>query len=474
VNEKHPNDVRNIIPVDEAQEQIRREKTHRAKKAQHAINSFKGILPELTRKRLAKNLGKIIAEAKQKGVSKGEIVVRSGVRPGTDDKLAVNALNSYCILPVPDPDPERKTEIKRKREAPPRLTARPQNYLKLALAAADLMGMKRYEVISMLVENTNKFEGDRNLDDDTFSPAETVLSSLMIKLSLLKTKYRLADYFREVEDFSATYNLDWQNMQYGWMRDANGYTGIRHWPSVCLTSIVRSTAKATMSIEGVDNEVDGDLLIVDEVYLTLGWDLESRVIAWLQFLPALAANPHRTFPGAPWLEFDYSTFSHYFEVHEQGRVGEVRYRLKEGEKLSFEIETDGKKWPDGASPTQSRFERLTAATLSRTFIEGRALATPHQRLCTYVDTTDVIAPPSSTLALIEAVLLGHNSRRKEPIFSFLDSLEEEIKKYTISFREWKAKSIRRAIQKHVRIRAEMLLDVEKLQGEPLHKTEKEI
>ncbi|MBS1064125.1 hypothetical protein JK185_14040 [Gluconobacter wancherniae] len=433
---------------------------YRARKAEEAIYADNSVMKPITRQRMAQNLGSIINLAKASGVQKSEIVIKAKVRQA-NDKFAVNALNTYCILPDS------------RRQSAPRLTARPKNYLALALAVADLLQMKghravlsRHQAILMLVENTNRFEGDTGLTEKAFSPAQIVLDSLMIKLSYLSRKHKLEDYFREVQESSVTYDLHRRASENAWARNRWSETSIGHWPRVLLTSVVRSAARVTMQMTGMEGEVDGELLVVDSVFLTLGWDLQSRVIAWLEFQPALVANPQCTHPKAPWTEYDNSSFCKYFEVSPKGSVGIFKYKFKEGEKLAFTFEQDFKRWPDAASSTRARFERLTATSLGRTFSEGRTQYIRDQGLCPHVEILDVVAPPSSALAYIEAVLLDRNStEREKKVFSFIDGLEKEVIKLTTSFREWKATSVKRASMDHDKMRAETLLAIERLQTE---------
>lgn len=462
MGDEQPQAQETAISVDDAL----REEIYRARKAREAIARFPGVMPGVTQRRMATNLGRIITLAKEHGVHKGDIVVMAGVRPGTGPELAVNALNNYCLLP----------ETKTRRKSAPRLTARPKNYLQLALAAAELMRLKghqavlnQHQAILMLVENTNMFEGNRELAEETFSPAEIVLESLMTKLSVVSRTHKLADYFREVQEYSTTYDPYRRTADEVWAREPHSATSVNHWPEVLMTSVVRSSALATMEVDG--KEMDGELLVVDMVYLTLGWDLQSRVIPWLQFQPALVANPHCEHPEAPLVAYDHSTFCQYFEVYPEGRVGDFKYKLKDGEKLAFTIEQDYKRWPDGASPFRARFERLSAATLAMTFGEGRIQYVRAQALCPHVEPSNVVAPPSSALALIEAVLLGRGSTEKKPVFSFIDGLEEDVSKLTTSFREWKAASVKRALKDHERVRANDLLAIEKLQAEPTQEEE---
>lgn len=451
-DEQQPQAQENAISVDDALKEV----IYRARKAREAIERFPGVMLEVTQRRMATNLGRIITLAKEHGIHKGDIVVKSGVRPGTGPERAVNALNNYCLLP------KKNT----RRNSPPRLTARPKNYLALALAAAELMKSKghqgilnKHQAILMLVENTNMFESTTKLAEESFSPAEIVLGSLMTRLSVLVRKHKLADYFREVQEFSATYDPYRRIGDEIWARESHSATSVNHWPEVLLTAVVRSSARATMEVDG--KEVDGELLVVDSVFLTLGWDLQGHIIPWLQFRPALVANPFCDHPKAPWTDYNNSTYCQYFEVRSEGSVGVFKYKFKDGEKLAFTIEQNYKRWPDGASPTRARFERLSASLLATTLGEGRAQYVRDQGLSLHLETSDLVSPPASALAMIEAELL-RDPTQKAPDSSFLNGLEEDIIELTSSFSAWKAASVDCALKEHERVRANDLLAIEKL------------
>jgi hypothetical protein len=426
--------------------------------AEEQILAYKGVLPQHERNALARNLAEIItsAMAEKKKFKKGDIVTKAGVRPGTSDAGAVNALNSYCLLP----------EHKSKRKAKPRLHAHPLNYLKLALAAAELAGWPRYKAIMMLTEGSNAFSGRPEIDIVKFTPAEAVWQLLRTKLAAVaeNPKYRLRKFFRSAGELSAVYGYDWAREITGWQQEKYGGRSTSYWPSVCLTTIIRSSASAHLLFDGTDREVDGEVIGAEEVYLTLGFDLADRIVGYMEFWPCLAVRPLAWCAEAPWVEF--GTIE---EVPREGGFRKGRFRLVEGATVEMPPGADGNTWPYRLR-SHARFEHVTPALLAETFIDCQVLQTDWHKLNPNLDTSEVMSPASSPLAWMEAELLG----RKTLSFSkretgFVEELESDIERFVSSFREWRDKALENATQDHQRTMLETMTKLDALRGSSVKK-----
>ncbi|EKM98224.1 MULTISPECIES: hypothetical protein [unclassified Acidocella] len=422
------------------------------------ILAYKGVLPQYERNTLARNLAEIIgrAKAEKKNFKKGDIVIKAGVRPGTSDAGAVNALNSYCLLP----------EYKSKRKAKARLHAHPLNYLKLALSAAELAGWPRHKAIMMLTEGSNAFSGRSEIDMVKFTPAEAVWQLLRAKLAVLveSPKYRLREFFRSAQELSAVHGYDLTRNITGWQQEEFGDRSTSHWPTVCLTTIIRSSASARLLFEGADREVNGEVIGAEEACLTLGWDLADKIVGYMEFWPCLAVRPLAWHPEAPWV--DFGTID---KVPHEGRFEKGRFRLVEGATVEMPPGTDGNTWPYRLR-SHARFEPITPALLAETFIDCQVLQTGWHKLNSNLDTSEVMSPASSPLAWMEAELLGRETlsfgtREK----GFLEELESNVERFVSSFREWRDKATRNATQDHQTIMLKMMAELDALRGSSVKK-----
>lgn len=405
--------------------------------AEKKIRAYQGVLPQYERNTLAKNLAEIMDRAKteKKKLKKGDIVIKAGVRPKTSDASAVNALNSYCLLP----------HHKSKRKANVRLHARPLNYLKLALAAAELVGWPSHKAVMMLTGGSNAFSGRPEIDMEKFTPADAVWKLLRTKLALLveNPKYQLREFFRSAQELSAMHGYDWDKEIIGWWQQKSGGRSTSHWPSVCLTTIIRSSASAHLQFDGADGEVDGEVICAEEVYLTLGKDLADRIVGYLEFWPCLAVRPLAWHPEAPWIEF--GTIE---KVPRERGFEKGRFRLVEGATVEMPPGNDGNTWPYRLR-SHARFELITPALLAETFIDCHVLQTGEHKLNSNLDTSEVMSPASSPLAWMEAELLGRETLsfgKRET--GFLEKLESDIEHFVSTFREWRDKALGNARQDH--------------------------
>lgn len=159
------------------------------------INGYKGVMPQSERITLALNLWELLTLAKERKIQKGAIVVASGVSFNVE--APANALGNYCLAP----------KAKSQRMAKPRLYAHPQNYLKLACAAADLMRISRHEAIIKLAEGSNYFSVQEQIDEAIFSPTQAVWRLLKTRLAVIVERHQLKQYFRDAYEVSAVYGV---------------------------------------------------------------------------------------------------------------------------------------------------------------------------------------------------------------------------------------------------------------------------
>lgn len=417
--------------------------------AEKKIHEYEGQMPEYERITLARNLGELIQQAKACGVPKGAVVIAANI-PHLSKAAAVNALGNYCLL----------TETKSKRTARPRLRARPKNYLLLALAVADLLKIPSHEAIVKLTEGSNAFSGHDEIDEALFSPAEATWRLLRAKLAVIAERHKLKDYFRQAYEVSATYGEDILASAASWDQDTAKDRSTSCWPTVYLGAVIRSSVSARFSIEGIDREVGGNVHAVEQVFLTLGWNPSGWIVAYLEFLPGLAVQSFEGDDHAPSFDFRCSG-----ESFTQGMIGKVRFTIDKGASIKVPDGNDGN-WPYRLR-SRKRFERLTPQLLAATFLGCRLIETPNQTLCQDIDTSAVLSPPASPLALIEAALM---LRRSGPFESqhphFLDELEKDVVLLTTSFREWRRTQRALASQDHATALAAAAQELEALRATP--------
>lgn len=399
--------------------------------AEKKINAYSGVMPLSEQNTLALNLGELLEQAKDQGVRKGDIVVAAGVPHRAE--APVNALNSYCILP----------KSKSKRRAKARLCAHPQSYLRLALAAANLMQMRRHDAIVKLTEGSNAFSAEDKIDEEIFSPAQATWQLLKARIAVIAERRELKQFFCDVQKVSAIFG---ENILQSdcWEQDSiSSCLSTSYWPSVYLGAIIRSSASARINIKGTVTEVGGQVHAIEQVFLTLGWHSSGWIIGYLECLPGLAVQSLERADQRSLFDLHCSgeTFTH-------GVIGD----------FSFTIENEGSiKVPDGCKGdwpyrlrSRKRFELLTPQRLATTLLDGQLIPTPNQTLSEDIDTTAVLSPPYSPLGLLEAQLLGREAVwPHDHIPCFLDKLEEDIVYLQTSFREWRRTQLELARNDHL-------------------------
>lgn len=398
--------------------------------AEKKINAYKGVMPQSEQNTLAVNLGELLTQAKDQGIQKGRIVIAAGVphRP----EAPVNALNSYCVLP----------ETKSRRTAKPRLCAHPQNYLRLALAAANLMGMARHDAVIKLTEGSNSFSAQDKIDEEIFSPVHSVWRLLKARIAVIAERHQLKQYFRDAYKVSAAYGENILRPDC-WEQDLTvPGRSVSYWPSVYLGAVVRSSASAHFNIKESVAKVAGHVHAIEQVFLTLGWHPAGWIVGYLECLPGLAVQSYEREDHHPLFDLHCSgeTFTH-------GAVGDVRFTINNGGSIRVPDGCRGD-WPYRLR-SRNRFELLTPQQLAATLLDGRLIQTPNQSLSQEIDTTAVLSPPDSPLALVEAQLLGRDPNwpsRNVPCF--LDKLEEDIVFLKTSFQEWRRTQLETARTDH--------------------------
>ena len=406
------------------------------------INGYKGVMPQSERITLALNLWELLTLAKERKIQKGAIVVASGVSFNVE--APANALGNYCLAP----------KAKSQRMAKPRLYAHPQNYLKLACAAADLMRISRHEAIIKLAEGSNYFSVQEQIDEAIFSPTQAVWRLLKTRLAVIVERHQLKQYFRDAYEVSAVYGEDVFDPKC-WKQDPIG-PSTSYWPSVYLGAVIRSSASAHLTIEKIDAEVGGQVHAIEQVFLTLGWQPSGWVVAYLECLPGLAVQP---FEGHPLL-FDFHTSG---ETFTEGSIGSTRFVIDNGGSIKVPDGCRGD-WPYRLR-SRKRFESLTPHQLAMTLLECRLILTPNETLAQDIETKELLSPPDSPLALLEAQLLsrkglGPSSRNS----CFLDSLEEDIVYLKDSFQAWRRTNQEAAKRDHVAALTAAVMELEDLRS----------
>ncbi|SFC33791.1 hypothetical protein SAMN05216344_11483 [Polaromonas sp. OV174] len=381
------------------------------------INEYSGVMPLHEKKTLAQNLGELLVQAKKQAVKKNDIVVKSGIRHNPD--APVNALGEYCLLP----------EAKSRRTKNPRLCAHPQPYLRLALAAAELMGMAPHDAIMRLTEGSNAFSAQDAIDEELFSPTQAVWRLLKAKLAVIAERHQLKQYFRDAYAASAVYDEDIFKPN-TWEQDSVGLS-TSYWPTVYLCAVIRSSASARLTVDNIDVEVGGQVHAIEQVFLTLGWCASGWIVGYLEYLPGLAVEPIGLESRRPLFDLHISG-----ETFTNGAIGDISFVIEDGESIKVPDGTPGE-WPYRLR-SRKRFESLTPQQLASTFIGTRLIATPNQALSKDIDTAVVLSVPNSPLAILEAQLLGRQGlwpNREIPCF--LDALEKDIVLLKTSFQEWR-------------------------------------
>lgn len=414
-----------------------------ARAAEQKMLNYKGRLPESERTVLARNLGELLQDAKALGVAKGSVVLDAGI-PCSSPEAASNALSKYCL------------RAGHQRTSPIKLSADPKKYLSLALSAAKLTKKPPYEAVLKLTEGSNAFGRHQKIDEAQFLPADTVWQLLRLRLVEIIRRYSLKDYFREVHEVRARYKEhlfgddDWQQ---DWYQDYS----TSGWPFTFLGIIVRSTTSARIKVEGAKSEVGGIVQVVEGVRLVLGWE-DPGVSAYFEFHPGIAVQSFEYGDHAPVFCFPWFDFHSPVDTYNEGRLNNLKFRIEGG--ASFRRPIESKDWPYRLR-SHTRFEALDPQLLASTFLDCKLIDTKEQVLDQHIDTSAVVSPANSPLALIEAQLLNRKSGFGSQAPSFLDKLEEDIVLLTKSFRAWRKKQFEKAQNDHLSALAEL---EEKLNG----------
>lgn len=398
-------------------ESLMRNSAYLATVVERKIIEYSGVMPLYEKRTLAQNLGELLVQAKEQGVKKSDIVVKSGLRHNPD--APVNALGEYCLLP----------KAKSRRTKDPRLCAHPRPYLRLALAAAKLMEMAPHDAIIRLTEGSNAFSAQDTIDEELFSPAQAVWRLLKAKLAVIAERHQLKQFFREACAVSAVYNENIFKPD-TWEQDSIGLSA-SYWPTAYLCAVIRSSASARLTVDNADVEVGGQVHAVEQVFLTLGWHASGWIVGYLECLPGLAVQSIELENRSPLFDLHVSG-----ETFTKGRIGDISFVIDHGGSIKVPDGTSGN-WPYRLR-SRKRFESLTPQRLASTFIETTLISTPNQALSEDIDTSAVLSPPDSPLAMLEAQLLdrqGHWLNREIPCF--LDVLEKDIVLLKTSFQEWR-------------------------------------
>lgn len=417
------------------------------------IAAYNGQMPEYERRTLARNLGELIEQVKEYGFRKGEVVVAANI-PHTSKAAAVNALGNYCLL----------ADTKSRRTTRPRLSAYPKNYLLLARAAANLLKIPSHEAIIKLTEGSNAFGVHDEIDQELFSPAEATCDLLRSKLAVIVERHKLKEYFRQAYEVSAAFGEDIFENETTWGQDCFKHPSTSCWPGVYLGTVSRSSVSARLSIEGFDSEFEGCVHTVEQVFLSLGWKQAGWIVGYLEYLPGLAVQSFGCDGHAP--SFDLHCAG---ETFTQGTVGKIRFHINDKASIKVPDGCDGN-WPFRLR-SRKRFQVITPQVLAETFLGSPIIDTPNQTFCSNIDTSAVLSPPDSLLALIEAELLGrHCPFRRHP--NFLEELEKDVVLLTTSFREWRRTQLDAAKNDHLATLHTATQELDALRTVPLSSMQK--
>ena len=391
------------------------------------INEHKRAMPLYERKTLARNLGVMLTAAKAQKVTKNSIVIESGIPHYAD--APVNSLSAFCILP----------NNKNKRAAEPRLCAHPQNYLKLALAIAKLVGMARPRAIGQLTEGSNLFSATAKIDEEQFPPVQAVWELLKAELAIIVERHQLKQFFLDAYSVRASYNENLMSPG-SWEQDRMLAPSTSYWPWVYLCAVSRSSEPALLTLKENEKVVNGTVHAIEQVYLTLGWDPGGWVVGYLEFLPGLAVQSYERGDSKPLYDFHCSG-----DTFTQGRVGNLSFEIANGASIKIPGSGSGD-WPYRLR-SRVRFERLTLQQLAGALLESNFFPTPDPSLVPGIDTSTVMSRPDSLLAVMEAQLLGRKMSWPNKLgLSFLEELEQNILRLTGSYREWR--QVQRNSAKH--------------------------
>lgn len=155
------------------------------------------------------------------------------------------------------------------------------------------------------------------------------------------------------------------------------------------------------------------------------------MVGYLEFLPGLAVQSYERGDSKPLYDFHCSG-----EIFKQGCIQNVNFEVLDGASIQIPGSGSGD-WPFRLR-SRIRFERLTLQQLSSALLESSFFPTPDPSLVPGIDTSAVMSPPDSLLAVMEAQLLGRQTYwPNKSGCSFLEELEKNILRLTGSFREWR-------------------------------------
>lgn len=413
----------------------------RAKVIEREMRHHSRVLPRKEQETLAKNLGRLLVQCKQARVRMGEIVRKSGIRHNTEKPE--NALGQYRIYEG--------------HPAPKRLQGRVKGYLALTEAAAQLAGIPQHEAVLMLAQGTTTF--DRRIKPDAeLAPAEQVCVLLMAKLRELAARHNLDRYFREVAAIRAAPVFENRQIS-GWASAADDFEfrETDNWPSILLTSVIHSEAPAFI-FDG-DQQMEGMAYYIERVYLMLGWDHRLGIVQpYLEMAASMAAAPKMPSKpttllnlrfDAPWVHWGYPS-----PTGGEWLTRTIRFVVKDGARLVLPpgLENNSVREQANQDPYGcERLERLDPAVLVQNFVDRKCLSLNEQALPIAADTTSVLSPPDSKLAIIEATLLGRELHYGK---DFLVELDDKIGRMMQIFWDWRRAAREQAVEDHSRLVAE--------------------
>ncbi|CUJ58181.1 Uncharacterised protein [Achromobacter aegrifaciens] len=401
-------------------------------------------MPQSERNTLATNLWDLITQAKEKNIPKSAIVIQSGVPH--NQSAPVNALGGYCLAPA----------HRDKRTVRPRLYAHPRNYLRLAIAAAELVQLPRHDAILKLTEGSNHFSDQEPLGEDEFAPAEAIWRLLKLRLAVIVERLQLKQFFKAADSLSAAYECETFEKTARWKQNRTGLA-TSYWPSAYLCTVIKASEPARCMYADIGEEIEGIVHAVERVSLTLGWSAAGWIIAYLESHPGIAVHAYE---GKREPQFDFRVSG---ETFTELNVGNVRFKIEGGRKITIPDSGPGD-WPFRRDP-RIRFDSLTPRQLASTLLETKLLPTPNQTLTPEIDTTALLAPPDSLLAILEAQLLGrecdwpHAKTR-----CFLDELEKDALYLKTGFEAWQQANLEVAKRDHRLKRDEAMAELARLQG----------
>jgi hypothetical protein len=280
---------------------------------------------------------------------------------------------------------------------------------------------------------------------------------LKARIAVIAERHQLKQFFRDAYEVSAVYGED--ILRPGcWEQEKVLGQSASYWPTAYLGAVVRSSASARFNIEESATEVGGQVHAIEKVFLTLGWHLSGWIVGYLECLPGLAVQSFEREDHTPLFDLRCSG-----ETFTRGAIGDVSFTIDNGGSISVPDSGQGD-WPYRVR-SRKRFELLTPQQLASTLLDGWLMETPNQSLSRKIDTTAVLSPPNSPLAVMEAQLLGREpSWPTRNVPCFLDKLEEDIAFLKTSFQEWRKVQLETAREDHLAALTTATLELEHLRS----------